>query len=62
MRSDDLDRCGIEQDFLVRLAKRCGDGILAGVDAPAREGDLAGMGAQMLAADRQDDAGLVRGR
>ena len=40
------------------LAKRGADGILAGIDAPSREGDLASVGAQMLAPHGQDHSRL----
>ena len=40
------------------FAERGGDGILAGIKTAAGKCDLSGVGAQMLSADGQDDAGL----
>jgi len=38
------------------LSKGCSDGVFTGIEAPAGKGNLACVGAQMLAPDRQNDA------
>ncbi len=58
MRADHVDGGRVEQNFLMRFAKRGGDRRLRRIDPPAGKGDLSCMGAQMLAADGQDHAGL----
>ncbi len=60
--ADHFDRCGIEQDLLLRLAQRRGDRVFARIDPSAGESDLAGMGAHILAPHGQDHARLAAGR
>jgi hypothetical protein len=55
---DYLDRGRVEQDLLTGFAQGGRDRVLAGIDAPSGEGDLTGVGAHMLAAERQDQPGL----
>ena len=58
---DDLDGGGIETDLLGGLAERRLDLRLAGIDAPAREADLAGVVAQLGRSTGQQHAGVAVG-
>jgi len=57
-RPNDIGRDGVEAELLVRLAQRGGNGVFAGIDPAAREGDLAGMRPQRVAANGQDHSGI----
>jgi hypothetical protein len=64
-RADDVDALRRQPDLLVRLAQRGLDQALARVAAPAGEGDLPGVAAQVGAAlgqDRVQAAGVMEQR
>ncbi len=55
-------QAGSRQKFLLRFAQAAATASSPWIDSAAGKRDLAGMGAHMLAANGQDQAGLARGR
>jgi hypothetical protein len=56
--SDNVDSRRVEQDLLIGFAERSGGRAFTRLDAAARECDLARVGSQMLAPNRQQYARL----
>ena len=62
-RAEHLDAGGVEAGLLPRLAERRGDRtVVSGIDASARERDLAGMGSQRRCAREQQHVEVARHR